>query len=297
MNRICSIVITYNRKELLLENISAMLNQTYETDILIFDNHSSENTKEYLESNGIIFGDKILYYYNDENIGGAGGFSKAMELAYDKGYELLYLMDDDGKPFDNNTLKEIIDRYDELKDSNTIINSLVVYNDNKELSFNVFHGKDYKEIEKNGYIPNMIMPFNGTLISRDVITKIGYPKKEFFIRGDEREYVARAKKNNVNLYIASNSFYRHPKSKISKKRMIFKNVIWSDEAEWKKYYETRNSAYIYKKYYSKLKLYKFVSSMYIKNLYFNRKNINNFKKAIKDGINEDFSFKAHLELK
>ena len=45
MNKYVEVVVTYNRKKLLEENISALLNQTFEShDVLIVDNNSNDGT-------------------------------------------------------------------------------------------------------------------------------------------------------------------------------------------------------------------------------------------------------------
>lgn len=45
MNKYVEVVVTYNRKKLLKENISALLNQTFEShDVLIVDNNSNDGT-------------------------------------------------------------------------------------------------------------------------------------------------------------------------------------------------------------------------------------------------------------
>ena len=48
MFKICAVVVTYNRKELLLRNISSLLSQTYPLDILIYDNASTDGTYDFL---------------------------------------------------------------------------------------------------------------------------------------------------------------------------------------------------------------------------------------------------------
>ena len=51
MNKIIALVVTYNRKNLLKENIEALLAQKYsEFDILIVDNASTDGTKEFMDS-------------------------------------------------------------------------------------------------------------------------------------------------------------------------------------------------------------------------------------------------------
>ncbi len=50
MNKVAAVVVTYNRKQLLKENISCLMSQTLreKMDIVIIDNHSSDGTKEVL---------------------------------------------------------------------------------------------------------------------------------------------------------------------------------------------------------------------------------------------------------
>ena len=51
MNKTVAIVVTYNRKELLRENIEALLSQeNAELDILIIDNASTDGTEEMVRS-------------------------------------------------------------------------------------------------------------------------------------------------------------------------------------------------------------------------------------------------------
>lgn len=48
MNKIIALVVTYNRKNLLKENLEALLKQDYsEFDILVVDNASTDGTKEF----------------------------------------------------------------------------------------------------------------------------------------------------------------------------------------------------------------------------------------------------------
>ena len=69
------VVVTYNRKELLLENLKMLVAQTVLLDkIIIVDNHGTDGTRDFLEENHCFENDTIQYVYLPENIGGAGGF-------------------------------------------------------------------------------------------------------------------------------------------------------------------------------------------------------------------------------
>ena len=55
--KICSVVVTYNRKELLIRNIKSIMSQSIKTDIIIYDNASTDGTYEFLEEKGILKND------------------------------------------------------------------------------------------------------------------------------------------------------------------------------------------------------------------------------------------------
>ena len=70
MNKYAEVIVTYNRKKLLKENIEALLNQTFKDhDILIVDNNSNDGTKEMVARDS---GQGIKYYNTGKNLGGAG---------------------------------------------------------------------------------------------------------------------------------------------------------------------------------------------------------------------------------
>lgn len=73
MNSVAAIVVTYNRKILLRENLQALCKQSYEKlDILIIDNASTDGTYEYIKD--LLNDARILYFNTGANLGGAGGF-------------------------------------------------------------------------------------------------------------------------------------------------------------------------------------------------------------------------------
>ena len=105
MNSIIAVIVTYNRKELLKENMEALINQSYkEFDILVVDNASTDGTFEYIKRL-VNDNDFISYFNTGKNLGGAGGFSLGIKEACLKGYEKIWIMDDDTS---NTTLALII---------------------------------------------------------------------------------------------------------------------------------------------------------------------------------------------
>ena len=74
MNKICAIVVTYNRKILLKQSLQALLDQTVtDFDILVVDNASTDNTREYIDD--LLQEERIDYVNTGANLGGSGGFN------------------------------------------------------------------------------------------------------------------------------------------------------------------------------------------------------------------------------
>ncbi|MBI1933772.1 MAG: glycosyltransferase [Ignavibacteriales bacterium] len=80
--KICAVVVTYNRLKLLQECIEALKNQTIKLDeIIVVNNNSKDGTTEWLDKQ------KDLTNIHQENLGGAGGFQNGMKEAYIKGFD------------------------------------------------------------------------------------------------------------------------------------------------------------------------------------------------------------------
>ena len=98
MNDTAAVVVTYNRCEMLRQNIECLLNQKDAVcDIYVIDNASTDPTRETVES----FTDERVHYFNTgANLGGAGGFEWGVRQAVRDGYKYVWLMDDDTLPSD-----------------------------------------------------------------------------------------------------------------------------------------------------------------------------------------------------
>lgn len=209
------IVVTYNRKDYLMRCLHGVYSQTLPPKaVYIVDNASTDGTYECLNENDLLSNPTIdvKYIRLDKNLGGAGGFYTGLKTAHeDGGYDGFVLMDDDGQP-DKDELKYIakwMGRYD-------YINALVVSDtDHTKTSFpRKSYGFDRKEIEQesdaDGIILNYSAPFNGTMYSKELVDKVGYPNPDFFFQGDEVNYHKRAVKAGFIPVTCINSIHYHP---------------------------------------------------------------------------------------
>lgn len=249
-------VVTFNRKELLLRCLRHILLQTFSVkEILVVDNCSTDGSEEYIKSNIHHASIRIKWFRHSKNEGGAGGFFSAYSESQKLNPDYIWVMDDDGYPA-NNCLENLLKTINE----NLYIGPLVLSNEkSRELSFpiripgtlSVFKTeRQLQELLKGKQLLNdVISAFNGVLITTSLLQKVGYPKKDFFIWGDETEFVRRIMKNNGKVAINTEAIFFHPIPNIAQKKMFFGKLIFNDpQSVIKLYCFCRNGAYIKKKY-------------------------------------------------
>lgn len=244
--KVCGVVVTYNRKELLLRNIESLLSQTYPLDILIYDNASTDGTVDYLMERGILSLCNVIYVKSNANLGGSGGFCNGEKEALKRNYDYIWLMDDDGYCANHDTLSNLMSKCGGEKE---ILNSIVVCDvENLTPTFNIGGYSKYEEVirhsEKNELV-GVGNPYNGTLVPKSCFEEIGFTDSRFFIYGDEYDFAARSKKAGYIWKTVTNSLYYHPVNRGVLKEFTFFGHKFDvkDQPIWKWYLETRNSTY------------------------------------------------------
>ncbi len=232
MDMVIAVVVTYDRLELLTQCIDALRNQNRKPDqILIVNNGSTDETDTWLKTQS------DLIFISQDNLGSGGGFNTGIKYAYDNGYSWIWMMDDDGYP-DENALKHLLeDDTDEM-----ILRNCAVINKFDRKSF-VWRTKHYKTIDEveTAVIDNVAHPFNGTLIHRKIVERVGLPKTKLFVWGDESEYMRRIiNLNGIPYKTYSKSIHYHPPAGYHYK------LDYNYVSSWKMYYYIRNRFLILK---------------------------------------------------
>lgn len=211
MKKVAAVVVTYNRKELLIQNIDSLLNQSQNDvlDILIIDNASTDGTvyalREYIEK-------KLLSYFNTGlNLGGAGGFNYGIKIACNRGYDYIWIMDDDTIPKED-ALEKLLEANSLIKEYG-FLSSNVLWKDNTICLMNrqkYFNTTVIPDNYSEKYIPVTQASFVSLFLTRKVIKKIGLPIKEFFIWGDDVEFTRRISIiHKIPCYMVKNSVVNH----------------------------------------------------------------------------------------
>lgn len=244
--KVCGVVVTYNRKDLLLRNIESLLAQTYPLDILIYDNASTDGTADYLKEKGMLSLSNVIYVRSDANLGGAGGFCNGEKEALKRNYDYIWLMDDDGYCVNQDTLRNLINK---CGSDRQILNSIVVRDiESLAPTFNIGGYTTYAEVTAHSVENELVgvgNPYNATLLPKSCFEEIGFTDSRFFICGDEYDFVARSKKAGYTWKTVTDSLYYHPYNRIILKEFSFfgRKFDVKDQPVWKWYLATRNNIY------------------------------------------------------
>ena len=258
--KIAAVVVTYNRKGLLKECLDALLNQTRPLDsIILIDNASTDGTPEFLKEKGYLDNPKLDYVRLPENTGGAGGFHEGVKRGYEKGYDWLWLMDDDAEP--KKDALEKLNKYFKIEDVSALAclkigkNGQILQPHRGYFDFeNIFKGIvspfDEKKI-KEDFIEIDHASFVGILVNKKAIQKVGYPKKEFFIHYDDVEYCIRLRQAGKILLVPDSVIVHKEATQsvgLTKSFMGRRSIRTPYNKLWLSYYGRRNLIWLGKQY-------------------------------------------------
>lgn len=242
--KVASVVVTYNRKELLKENIESLLNQKCDLvalDILVIDNASTDGTKEYIHK--YIDSNKIIYINTGSNLGGAGGFNFGIKYAAGHNYDYIWVMDDDCMPTET-ALSEFM-KYDRKLNGNYgFLSSKILWKDKSICKMNVQRKTLTKYVDdfNSDIIQITMASFVSCFIPSKIVKEMGLPIKEFFIWTDDWEYTRRISRKYKCYLIPSSVCIHKSKSNFGA------NIATEGADRLDRYnYLYRNDVYLYRR--------------------------------------------------
>ena len=242
--RIAAVVVTYNRLEMLRHLVETLAEVPGLDDVLVVDNASTDGTGEWLAG----LDDRRVHARTlATNTGGAGGFHDGLGWAVDLGADLVWLMDDDGMP-EPGCLETLLAHDGELDFWGPVVVDLA---DPERLVFpirlpggtRVVHAmSDVRRASDDGLIRGIVIPFNGVLVTRELVARIGLPRAEFFIWGDDHEYRLRAERSGARIATVVDARVQHPSVGALGTPMAFGRTTYNDTpSDLKHYCMARNN--------------------------------------------------------
>ncbi len=182
-------VVTFNRKAMLRTCLGTLRAQERPPDtVVVVDNASTDGTPELIAAE---FAD-FEYLRLDRNTGGAGGFHAGMKWAYERGYEWIWVMDDDVEMLPG--ALQMLLGHAEIGD---LIHCRKTMSDGPHVWESVWNtaactpvtlDRDVSFANGLPWINVTYGNFEGPLIHRRVVDAIGLPDVRYFIGGDDTIY-------------------------------------------------------------------------------------------------------------
>ena len=254
-SRIVAVVVTWNRSEMVDRILRAIDAQdTKPATVVVVDNASTDRTPQLLTELTDELGTPLQVLRLERNTGGAGGFKAGLAAALEHDADLFWLMDDDGQPPRDclSTLLPHAESYDFLGPA------VVAEDDQRRLCFpiripgtaKVVH--DLADVERaatDGLLEDVVIPFNGVLVTRELVERIGLPREEFFIWGDDVEYLWRARRAGARVATVVPARFLHPATDDLGTPMMFGRTTYNHSpSDLKHYCMDRNNTTNLKEY-------------------------------------------------
>ena len=245
--KVVAVVVTRDRPELLRRCLDATLGQARPPDeVIVVDNASGPDTVALLARY------PVHHLRLERNGGGAGGFRAGLQRALERGAAWVWVMDDDGRPRDAGCLGTLLATAE--AHGAELVGSLVVDVDEPaRLAFPVriagrtLFGVD--AVQRHGPVPGFAHLFNGALIGAGLLRRIGLPDARFFIRGDEVEFLYRARRAGAGIVLDTAAEFLHPGSSPEIHPILggrFYAVVPAGAV--KQFHQFRNRGYIFRRY-------------------------------------------------
>ena len=102
---------------------------------------------------------------------------------------------------------------------------------------------DGRAAAEDGLIRGVVIPFNGVLVTRELVERIGLPRAEFFIWGDDVEYLWRAEAAGASVATVVEALVLHPATDDLGTPMMFGRTTYNHSpSDLKHYCMVRNNA-------------------------------------------------------
>lgn len=243
------VVVTFNRRKLLEKCLLAISQQSsFPHKVIIVDNASTDGTTAWLGDWLPVYLPSATLISLSDNVGGAGGFAKGLQVAVEQGAHWIWMMDDDAEPHPT-ALEELMKI---AKDPANVYGSLATKGVATSWTTTLLDPHS-RTVDFAADVPPearvQSLPFLGFMIHRDLVKRIGLPDAGYFIAADDIEYCLRADRAGAQLIIAGRSRIEHPKSDRYEARLPGRTLICLRLPPWKRYYDTRNRLLIARKYY------------------------------------------------
>jgi GT2 family glycosyltransferase len=199
-----AVVVTYNRRELLRQCLSALAAQSCVPEhIVVVDNDSDDGTTDLLADHPA-HPDVLTL---SRNVGGAGGFAAGMAYALEVLHaEWVWVMDDDTIPTPG-ALEALIGAEADSRLRLSVLSSQAIWSDGRVHPMNQprtrvrARPREVSNARGLGARPIRTASYVSALIRADDLRRLGLPNADYFIWSDDFEHTGRLLRDGYGVHV------------------------------------------------------------------------------------------------
>ena len=233
----------------MLGNIEALLRQKRRLqEIIVVDNASSDETCSLLRTRY----PEVTLLRMPENVGMAGALAAGlMYAAFTQRHDWIWMFDQDSVPSPH-ALEVMLEELQQLVGSASEVGLLATLPVDKNIE-----KSSTPWLWRNRFIKPSAQLFNqsilfadlvitsGSMVRREVVEEIGFPRSDFFIDFVDYEYCLRARSHGYKIAVITKALLYHEVGKAQKVRFLRGRYhLWSEHRPFREYYYSRNLVYI-----------------------------------------------------
>lgn len=233
--KICGCVILYHPTEIVYNNI-----QSYYHDVArlyVVDNTEQEDFNHQL-FHDLSNLEGVHFISNFENYGIAHALNQAVEKAIEEGYDFILTMDQDSAVADGylTNLLRIVQECDlDIATVGIISPFHKVY-------------RDFVNVDLQKITDKTVVMTSGNLLNLDACRQIGGFSEDLFVDRVDHEFCLRLRMHNYRVIQVNCVVLEHPLGRVSRHVLFNRAYYTSNHPPLRRYYMTRNTLYVIKKY-------------------------------------------------
>lgn len=244
--KIAAVFASYNRREVALECVSRLRAQSRPPDLVVVaDNASTDGSVEALRG---LEWDRLEVVETGGNLGNAGAVKAAMERAFDRGCEAVWILDDDSWPH-----PEALERLLGVYRDDRVPHPVQVDPATSGLTWPIQVGEEGRwrlvgelaELPEKEWFPSRAS-WTGALVSRRIRDAVGPVNGELFIRGEDEEYPWRIAEAGFDFACVRGAVLDHPGPvRLVRWALAGRSFFYEPGISgWKLYYKVRNMVWL-----------------------------------------------------
>lgn len=210
------IIVTFNAVKWAERCFSSLRRSSVPVEVIVVDNGSTDGTQEYIKSHF----PEVEFIQSPENLGFGKANNIGIEMAYKKGADFFYLMNQDAWIFED-SIQNLLDVYQNYPEKEEIGILSPMHLDGSEKKLDIFLDKYIAQNFENRIISDLYLNSTKTtykisfinaahwFLPKETVEKVGGFNPYFFHYGEDNEYVNRLHFHEKKILLCAKSRVVH----------------------------------------------------------------------------------------